>query len=78
MNLNQIQSFATVCQTLNFTNAAKTLGVPQSSISRQISDLESQLGVPLFHRTKRSVALTEEGRIFLPYATEILHSFAVS
>lgn len=71
MHLNQIASFLAVSKTLNFTGAARQLGVPQSTISRQIGDLESQLGVRLFFRTKRDVQLTDEGRIFLPYAQEI-------
>lgn len=72
MNLTQLRSFVTVCKTLNFTNAAKQIGVPQSTISRQINDLEDQLEVRLFHRTKRDVQLTSEGRTFLTYAQEIL------
>ena len=72
MHLNQIKSFLTVSKMLNFTNAARQNGVPQSTISRQISDLEQQLGVKLFYRTKRDVRLTEEGRTFIPYAQEIL------
>ena len=71
MHLNQIHSFLAVSKTLNFTGAARQLGVPQSTISRQVNDLESQLGVRLFYRTKRDVQLTDEGRIFLPYAQEI-------
>lgn len=74
MNLNQINSFLAVSQTLNFTNAAKQNGVPQSTISRQINDLEQQLEVKLFYRTRRDVRLTEEGRTFLPYAQEILEA----
>ena len=72
MHLNQIKSFLTVSKLLNFTNAARQNGVPQSTISRQINDLEQQLGVRLFYRTKRDVQLTEEGRTFIPYAQEIL------
>ena len=72
MDLNQIRSFLAVTQTLNFTNAARQNGVPQSTISRQISDLEKQLNVKLFYRTKRDVQLTEEGRTFLPYAMEMM------
>ena len=71
MHLNQIHSFLAVSKTLNFTGAARQLGVPQSTISRQINDLENQLGVRLFYRTKRDVQLTDEGRTFLPYAQEI-------
>ena len=72
MNLTQLRSFVTVCKTLNFTNAAKQVGVPQSTISRQINDLEEQLEVRLFHRTKRDVQLTAEGKTFLKYAQDIL------
>lgn len=72
MNLTQLRSFVTVCKTLNFTNAAKQIGVPQSTISRQINDLEEKLEARLFYRTKRDVQLTKEGRTFLTYAQEIL------
>lgn len=72
ITLNQIRSFMAVSQSLNFTSAAKQNNVPQSTISRQINDLESQLGVKLFFRTKRDVRLTKEGRTFMPYAQEIL------
>ncbi len=74
MDLNQLRSFIAVSQTLNFTNAAKQNGVPQSTVSRQINDLEEQLKVKLFYRTKRDVQLTNEGRTFLPYALEILEA----
>lgn len=74
MDLNQLASFQSVAQTLSFTGAARRLGVPQSTVSRQINDLESQLGVRLFYRTKRDVQLTQEGQTFLPYAGEILEA----
>ncbi len=71
MHLNQINSFLAISKTLNFTSAARQLGIPQSTISRQINDLEKQLGVRLFYRTRRDVHLTDEGRAFLPYAREM-------
>lgn len=74
MNLTQLNSFITVCKTLSFTNAARQIGVPQSTISRQINDLEEQLEVKLFYRTKRDVQLTAEGHAFLPYAEKILET----
>lgn len=74
MHLNQIKSFLSVSKMLNFTNAARQNGVPQSTISRHINDLEQQLGVKLFYRTKRDVQLTAEGRTFIPYAQEILEA----
>lgn len=74
MDLNQLTSFESVAQTLSFTGAARRLGIPQSTVSRQINDLETQLGVRLFFRTKRDVQLTQEGQTFLPYAGEILEA----
>ena len=71
MNMNQIHSFLAITKTLNFTAAARQLGIPQSTISRQINDLEEQLNVRLFYRTKRDVHLTDEGAAFLPYAREM-------
>ena len=76
MDLNQLQSFQAVAKTLSFTGAARRLGVPQSTVSRHISDLEQQLGAKLFYRTKRDVQLSDEGRTFLPYAGEILAAAA--
>ena len=76
MNLNQIESFLAITKTLNFTAAARQLGIPQSTISRQINDLESQLSVRLFYRTKRDVHLTDEGKTFLPFAREMADAAA--
>ncbi len=72
MDLNQVNNFVSVAQTLSFSGAARRNGVPQSTVSRHISDLEQELGVKLFYRTKRDVKLTGEGRAFLPYAKELL------
>lgn len=72
MDLNQINNFLSVAQTLSFSGAARRNGVPQSTVSRHISDLEGELGVRLFYRTKRDVKLTDEGRAFLPYARELV------
>lgn len=74
MDLNQVNNFLSVAQTLSFSGAARRNGVPQSTVSRHISDLEHELGVKLFYRTKRDVKLTGEGRAFLPYAKEMLEA----
>ena len=74
MDIIQLQYFVAVAEALNFREAARRLGVAQSSVSRQISDLETQLGATLFSRSNRNVALTEEGSAFLPYALNILHT----
>lgn len=54
-----------VADTLSFSRAAKAFGVPASSISRRITDLEAELGVELLHRTTRTVRLTETGAQYL-------------
>lgn len=55
-----------------FSAAARQLGVAPSSISRQITDLESELGVRLFHRTTRKLSLTEAGLIYYERAGQII------
>jgi DNA-binding transcriptional LysR family regulator len=61
-----------VAETLNFTRAAGRLGLTQSAVSHQIKALETELGEPLFIRTKRGVKLTPAGKIALEYAGRIL------
>lgn len=72
MDIRKIQYFVAVAEALNFTEAANSLYVSQSSLSRQIADLELELGIQLFVRTKQSVHLTSAGVIFLKEAKEIL------
>lgn len=64
--------FVAVADTLNFTRAAESMYVSQSALSKQISELEQEMGVTLFERDKRNVALTQAGRILLPEAKNIL------
>lgn len=56
----------------SFSAAARQLGVAPSSISRQINELESELGVRLFHRTTRRLSLTEAGQIYCGRAGRII------
>lgn len=72
MDLTQLRYFITLTNTLNFREASRRLNISQSSVSRQILELERRLGVQLFRRTSRSVSLTEEGAVFLPYALDII------
>ena len=74
MDMNQLNYFISVAQTLNFTEAAKRNGITQPSISHHISELEKQLGARLFLRDRRSVTMTDAGREFLPYAMEIVET----
>jgi DNA-binding transcriptional LysR family regulator len=74
LDITQIRYFVSVAETLNFRESARRLDVSQSSVSRQIGDLEEQLGVALFSRSSRTVTLTEEGKSFLPYARDMLRT----
>ncbi len=71
--LESISAFVTVAECANFTQAARKLNLTQSTISQQIKRMESRIGKTLFHRSTRTVSLTEEGLIFLDYARSILH-----
>jgi len=62
MDLNLLRQFVAVAQAPNFSTAAQALGVRRSSVSRGIGALERALGVQLFSRTTRQVALTTAGR----------------
>jgi len=62
----------TVGEALNFTKAAVRLRVAQPALSRQIQDLEDEIGVELLHRSSRGVTLTAEGKLFLEEVRELL------
>lgn len=70
MRIEQLQAFLSVAETGNFGQAARKCGVTQSTISRQIQSLESDLGLPLFHRTTHA-KLTLGGEQLLPRARKI-------
>ena len=64
--------FVRVVDAGSFSAAGRQLGLAPSSVSRQISDLEYELGARLFHRTTRKLSLTEAGRLFHERAAQIL------
>lgn len=72
MELRQLTAFVTVCGDLSFSRAADRLYMSQSAVSHQVARLERDLGVALFERSTRSVAVTEPGRRLLPVAEQIL------
>ena len=74
MEISQLSCFVALANILNFRQTAQQLGISQSSVSREIGQLERSLGVTLFSRSSRQVALTEEGAALLPYALDILNT----
>ncbi len=72
MELRHIRYFKAVAEEKSFTKAAEQLAIAQPPLSRQIQDLEAELGTTLFLRTPHKVSLTEEGELFLQYANQIL------
>src|SRR5664279_412032 len=72
MELRHLRYFVIVAEEQNVTRAAERLHVSQPPLSRQIRDLEQELGVDLFRRTAKSLTLTEAGKIFLVEARAVL------
>ncbi|MFM2483341.1 LysR substrate-binding domain-containing protein [Celerinatantimonas sp. YJH-8] len=71
-NLNILTIFCRVAEMASFTRAAEVLGIPKGRVSVVVRDLEKELGVALFHRTTRSVKLTEDGQAFYARAADLL------
>lgn len=73
MDLLQLQYFRIAAQLQNFTRAADVLMIPQSAVSRTISNLEKELGCSLFDRVAKRVVLNARGRQFLHSVEAALH-----
>jgi DNA-binding transcriptional LysR family regulator len=78
MDLRQLEYFVSVVEEESFTRAAARCHVVQSALSAQIARLEREHGVPLFHRTSRSVRLAPAGELLLPHARRLLQGVEVA
>lgn len=72
MELRVLQYFLTICREENILGAAQSLHLSQPTLSRQLKDLEAELGKQLFIRGNRKITLTEEGMILRKRAEEII------
>src|SRR5438094_9666650 len=71
-SLDLLQGFEAAARHLSFTKAGEELFLTQSAVSRQIKELEEQLGVELFQRRHRALALTDAGKSFYASAAQVL------
>ena len=72
MNINQLKYFIAVAEYKSFTKAANQYYISQTAITQQIHALEEQMGVSLIDRTRRPIALTPAGNVFLIEAKAIV------
>ena len=72
MELRNINTFLHIAELHSFSSAARELGYSQSAVSAQISQLETELGTPLFDRVGKTVRLTDAGQTFQSYARTLL------
>jgi DNA-binding transcriptional LysR family regulator len=73
MHFRQIECFLAVAEELHFSRAAKRLHLSQPPLSKHIQQLEQELGVQLFMRNRRSVTLTEAGRIYQEKVRNVMY-----
>ncbi|MBP2227509.1 transcriptional regulator GcvA [Azospirillum agricola] len=74
--LNALRAFEAAARHLSFTKAADELHVTQAAVSHQIKALEEWLGLPLFRRMNRALALTEAGQNYLPPVREAMDTLS--
>src|SRR3954469_21190836 len=78
MDLNDIVVFTKVVETKSFTGAAEQLGLPKSTVSRKLAQLEERLGVRLVQRTTRKLALTDIGEAYYERCARIVSDVAAA
>lgn len=78
MELRHLRYFCSVAEHHSFSRASASLRVAQPSLSRQIRDLETDVGVKLFIRSSAGVRLTDAGEVFFQHATRLLSHLAIA
>jgi DNA-binding transcriptional LysR family regulator len=73
LNIHELQVFIVAAETQNFSEAGRRLNLSQPAVSMRIRGLETVLGVELFNKVGRNVALTEAGQILAPMARELVN-----
>jgi DNA-binding transcriptional LysR family regulator len=76
MTIRQLEVFLAIAHAESFSRAAERIHLSQPTLSEHMKELEEELGVPLFIRHSRSVSLTEPGRVFQDYATQVVATLA--
>ncbi|MED3803523.1 LysR family transcriptional regulator [Lysinibacillus xylanilyticus] len=74
MEIRQLEYFLVLCNELHFTKAAEKLNITQPTLSHQIKVLENELGIPLFDRLGKKIAITDAGKILHEQCTHIFRA----
>jgi LysR family transcriptional regulator, nitrogen assimilation regulatory protein len=78
MEIKQLQHFARIAEIGNLTRAASVLGLTQAGLSRQVAQLEAELGTELFRRNGRGLILTDAGKRLLDHVPMVLRQIALA
>lgn len=75
MTLQQLKYVVVIAETKSMNKAAAQLKITQPSISNSVKELENELGITIFLRSRRGISLTEDGKEFLGYANKVMDQY---